>query len=73
MNKIAGMIAMQRFDILFKYKILVIHIVSKVFNRTVKKYLEDMVRKQKSFITRQLLFCESNRHQFFIFKKTIFA
>ena len=32
------MIAMQRFDILFEYKILVIHIDSKVFNTVVKKY-----------------------------------
>ncbi len=34
----AGKIPRQRFDILFEYKILVIHIVSKVFNTVVKKY-----------------------------------
>ena len=30
----------QRFHILFEYKILVIHIDSKVFNMQVKKFLE---------------------------------
>jgi hypothetical protein len=31
----------QRFHILFEYKILVIHIESKVFNRVVQKYFQN--------------------------------
>jgi len=38
MNKYLGKISKQRFDILPEYKILVIHIDSKVFNTVVKKY-----------------------------------
>ena len=66
------MIAVQRFHILFEYKILVIHIDSKVFNRTVKKYFNEVDGIVKSENRKELLANESTVYIFSILVKIIF-